>query len=165
MHYRCYTLGSCESGLCPNRDPWIGSRTQIDQRLSLSTRSTSTSQSNKVRKVYEVASRSSNLITPKRPIVYHNHPRLPCIKAAEPHFVPSSLCIPQDIRTKLSSAHMQHERLKDFCGFPHAINKGLEPMLHSHGKLLLLHLLIIRRDRAHGRPKTAWCVNHGLQTA
>ena len=60
-----------------------------------------------------IRSRFSNLITPKRPIVYQNHRRLGCIKAAEPHFVPSSLCIPQDIRTKLSSAHMQHERLRD----------------------------------------------------
>ena len=36
------TLGSCEPGLCPKR---VGSSTQIDQRLSLRTRSTSTSQS------------------------------------------------------------------------------------------------------------------------
>ena len=75
-------------------------------------------------------SRSSNLTTPKRPIVYHNHRRLGCIKAAEPHFVPSSLCIPQDM---LSSAHMQHERLRDICVFAHAIIKGLEPTLLKMG--------------------------------
>ena len=60
----------------------------------------------------EIRSRSSNLITPKRPMawcIYHYHAlKLRCIKAAEPHFVPSSICIPQDIRTNLSTAHMQH---------------------------------------------------------
>ena len=49
---------------------------------------------------------SGNLITPKRPTVYHYHYhfKVECIKAL---FVPSSVRIP-DVRTDLCTAHVQH---------------------------------------------------------
>ena len=51
---------------------------------------------------------AGNLITPKRPTVYHYHFKLECIKAVEPQFVPSSICIPADVHSKLCTAHVQH---------------------------------------------------------
>ena len=51
---------------------------------------------------------SGNLITPKRPTVYHYHCKVECIKAVEPHFVPSSVRIPEDVCPKLCTAHIQH---------------------------------------------------------
>lgn len=51
---------------------------------------------------------SGNLITPKRPTVYHYHCKPECIKAVEPHFISSSICVPADIRSKLCTAHIQH---------------------------------------------------------
>lgn len=50
---------------------------------------------------------SGDLITPKRPTVYHYHLKLECIKAVEPQFVPSSIRVP-DVHTKLCMAHVQH---------------------------------------------------------
>ena len=46
--------------------------------------------------------------TPKRPTVYHYHFKVECIRAIEPLFVPSSVRIPEDIRTNLCTAHVQH---------------------------------------------------------
>ena len=51
---------------------------------------------------------SGTLITPKRPTVYHYHCNLGCIKAVEAHFVPSSICIPADVRSNLCTAHVHH---------------------------------------------------------
>ena len=50
---------------------------------------------------------SGNLITLKRPTVYHYHFKVECIKAVEPLFVPSSVRIPEDVLTKLFTAHVQ----------------------------------------------------------
>ena len=49
-----------------------------------------------------------NLITPKRPTIYHYHCTADCIKAAEPNFIPSSIHIPQDILPQLHAAHIDH---------------------------------------------------------
>ena len=38
---------------------------------------------------------SGTLITPIRPTVFHYHCRAECIKAAEPNFIPSGVCIPE----------------------------------------------------------------------
>ena len=56
---------------------------------------------------------SGDLITPKRPTVYHYHCKLECIKAVKPHFIPSSVRIPEDVHPKLCTAHIQH-LLKNF---------------------------------------------------
>ena len=50
---------------------------------------------------------SGVLKTPAKPSAAHYHPRLSCIKAANPTFVPVSLHIPSDIRLALSFEHIQ----------------------------------------------------------
>lgn len=51
---------------------------------------------------------SGNLITPKRATVYHYHCHPQCIRAVEPHFVLSSILIPNDVKQRLTYVHKEH---------------------------------------------------------
>ena len=51
---------------------------------------------------------SGNLITPKRATVYHYHCNLRCIQSVEPHFILTSLLIPDDVKSKLTPIHKDH---------------------------------------------------------
>lgn len=53
---------------------------------------------------------AGNLITPRKETAAHQHCRIECIKAAEPGFVPYSLCVPTDVYGQLSAAHREYLR-------------------------------------------------------
>ena len=51
---------------------------------------------------------SVNLITPQKESTVHYHCHVSCIRAVKPLFIPSSLTIPADIYSHLTSTHWEY---------------------------------------------------------